>query len=670
MKVALTGEGTYPHQFGGVSVWCDQLVRGLPHCDFTLVPLVATGNEPMRWQLPDNVTSVRTIPLWGRPPTIPWRARLARGRDDSLLHELIDVLLSPPGQAQDRFTAVMHELFIFAQTRNLHAALSSENAVRLVSEAWRQRWPDILPEVTLASPAAGPGDEGQDYGEAGAKRVVPTLGDAVVAMQLLEHALRPFSHPPVQADVVHVVTNGLGALPAFAAKWRYGLPMLVTEHGVYMREQYLHLRRPEFGWPVKDLYLRFLRRVCTLGYHEADVITPGNIYNKRWEAELGADESRVRTVYNGVDPAIFPVLSEEPEIPTISWAGRIDPVKDLVTLLRAFSLVVREIPQARLRIFGSPPQGGEEYLEHCQSEAAELGISEQATFEGRVPEIRDAYAAGHVVVLCSITEGFPYTLIEAMACGRPCVATNVGGVSEAVGDDAGIVVPPRNPAALADACLRLLRDDGLRRTMGAAARERALEHFTMDRAISAFDELYTSLGGGDVPAAVRAAAPDAGFAVTAPQPVAGGNGPGITFRADHWIALPPEDESTLVLPKLATPAPAETDEDVTQVLPVLGGHWLASDPDHTIILPRMVSGTTFDPDQTRPLPVLRLQAPELAGEDEIAAVPAGGRADEQSAEPPGEGESDEREQAAPNLPGSSSPADATTALPRLKEAMR
>jgi hypothetical protein len=86
----------------------------------------------------------------------------------------------------------------------------------------------------------------------------------------------------------------------------------------------------------------------------------------------------------------------------------------------------------------------------------------------------------------------------------------------------------------------------------------------------------------------------------------------------------------------------------------------------------MVSGTTFDPDQTRPLSVLRLQAPELAGEDEIAAVPvpAGGRADEQSVEPPGEGESDEREQAPPNLPGSSSPADATTALPRLKEAMR
>ena len=58
MDVALIGEGTYPHQFGGVSVWCDQLVRGMPDYDFLLVALTATGAEPVRWSLPDNVASV------------------------------------------------------------------------------------------------------------------------------------------------------------------------------------------------------------------------------------------------------------------------------------------------------------------------------------------------------------------------------------------------------------------------------------------------------------------------------------------------------------------------------------------------------------------------------------------------------------------------------------
>jgi len=651
MKVALVGEGTYPHQFGGVSVWCDQLVRGLPQYDFTLVPLVATGNEPMRWELPGNVKSVVTIPLWGRPPTVPLRARLSLRRADSLLAELVDVLVTRPDQAQDRFAEVMHELFAFGQTKNLRRALLSETGVKLLSDAWRQRWPDILPESAAVGLPTGlaaidgdhfnglpgqdelngvPGQDepnglpGQDElngvpgpGEPELSRMVPTVGDAVTAMQILEHALRPFSHPPVQADVVHTVTNGLGALPAFAAKWRHGVPMIVTEHGVYMREQYLHLRRPEFGWPVKDLYLRFLRRLCTLGYHEADIITPGNIYNKRWEAELGADEARVRTVYNGVDPAVFPVVDSEPEVPTISWAGRIDPFKDLITLLRAFSLVLREIPEARLRIFGSPPQGGEAYLEHCRAEAYDLGISKQATFEGRVPQIRDAYAAGHVVVLCSITEGFPYTLIEAMACGRPCVATNVGGVTEALGDDAGLVVPPRSPAALADACLKLLRDDGMRRKMGAAARARAIEHFTVDRAISAFDEMYTKLGSR----------PDQAAAAGQQDSVA-------SSRSGHWIALPAEEESTVVGPRPVTVSQAEADrpragigEEVTQILPVLGAGWPVPDPGPTVR--DAVFSETLDLDRTQPLSVLRATWPGMPGAD--PAVPQ-----EDTAEPEAE----------------------------------
>jgi glycosyltransferase involved in cell wall biosynthesis len=83
-----------------------------------------------------------------------------------------------------------------------------------------------------------------------------------------------------------------------------------------------------------------------------------------------------------------------------------------------------------------------------------------------------------------------------MTCGRPCVATDVGGVSEALADDAGIVVPPRDPSALAGACLTLLRDADQRKSLGAAARQRALEHFTVDRAVSAFDEIYTLIGTG------------------------------------------------------------------------------------------------------------------------------------------------------------------------------
>ena len=477
MKVALSAEGTYPHQFGGVSVWCDQLIRALPGYKFAVIALVATGTEPVQWELPAHVSELVTVPLWGPAPR-RHRARLSRGRGVPLaVQELIDVLLDD--DAGVRFGTVLRSLHEYASSRNLTAALSSEAAARLMADTWRERWPMIaMRRGALLSDAT------------------PNLHDAVTAMRLVEHALRPLSQPAVEADLTHAVTNGLGALPALAAKWKHEVPMIVTEHGVYMREQYLHLRNPPFGWPVKDLYLRFLAQVCALGYREAEVITPGNVYNKRWEEQLGADGDKVRTVYNGVDPAAFPALTDEPEVPTISWVGRIDPIKDLETLIRAFALVVEKMPEARLRIFGSAPRGRDAYLERCKTLAADLGVGESATFEGRIPEIRDAYAAGHVVVLCSISEGFPYSLIEAMTCGRACVATDVGGVSEALGDDAGLVVPPRNPAALAAACLTLLRDDDKRAALGAAARERALEHFTVDRAVTAFDEIYTLTSAG------------------------------------------------------------------------------------------------------------------------------------------------------------------------------
>lgn len=478
MKVALTAEGTYPHQFGGVSVWCDQLVNALSGYEFAVVALVATGAEPVQWELPEHVSELVTVPLWGPPPPVPLRARLPRGRGVPLVvQDLVDVLLDD--DAGDRFGTVLHDLHEYAQARDLTATLSHERTARLLVALWRERWPQIA-----ARRGAQPAE------------TRPTLHDAVTAMRLVEHALRPLSYPAVRADVVHAVTNGLGVLPALAAKWEYQVPLIVTEHGVYMREQYLHLRSPEFGWPTKDLYLRFLSQLCTLGYREAEVITPGNVYNRRWEEQLGADENRVRTVYNGVDPEAFPVLIEEPEVPTISWVGRIDPIKDLETLLRAFALVKNDMPEARLRIFGSPPRGRQPYLERCQALAADLGLTGSATFEGRARKARDAYAAGQVVVLCSISEGFPYSLIEAMTCGRPCVATDVGGVSEALSDEAGIVVMPRDPSALAAACLRLLRDADLRKSLGTTARLRALEHFTVDRAVSAFDEIYTFMGAG------------------------------------------------------------------------------------------------------------------------------------------------------------------------------
>lgn len=457
-------EGTYPYHFGGVSVWCDQLVRGMADHRFHVTALVGMDDGRPEWELPDNIASVTVLPLWDSAAANhrPARRRAQR-RFRPLLDELITVLLGEPDLVGQRFADVLRALFDYGRDEHLGATLCSEDAVCALSGAWRNRWP-----------------------------VTPSVHDAITALRLLEHSLRPLAPAPVRADVSHCAANGLAVLPAFAAKWTFGTPLLLTEHGIYLRERYLGHRSGPFRWPVKALHLAFLRQVCAMAYREAAVITPGNVYNRRWEQRLGAAPTVIRTVYNGVDPADFPAVESEPEVPTISWAGRMDPIKDLETLLRAFVLVRDKLPDARLRLFGDVNAGGGHYANRCVKLAGELGVAAAVRFEGRVPEIRDAYAAGNVVVLSSISEGFPYTVIEAMTCGRACVATDVGGVSEAVADT-GFVVPPRDPETMAAACVRLLTDTELRSALGAAARMRALELFTVDRAIGTFDEIYAGL---------------------------------------------------------------------------------------------------------------------------------------------------------------------------------
>ncbi|BBC97996.1 GT4 family glycosyltransferase PelF [Streptomyces griseofuscus] len=463
--VTLLTEGTYPHSHGGVSVWCDQLVQGMPDLDFDVIAVTGTGREPVVWELPAQVHQVRSVPMWGEPP----EGRAPRGRALTRLtaayERFLTALLDPC--AEDRFPPALYLLARAAADGTLSPFLRGDRAIALLATVWNR------PGLAV-------------------REARPTLHDAVTATALLEHALRPLAAPAPEHGVAHAVSGGVAVLPGLAALDRHGVPLLLTEHGVYLRERYLGYRTAPYRWPVKAVVLGFFRLLAEESYRRAALITPGNRYNRLWEEQGGADPKAIRTVYNGVDPAAFPPAGPEPETPTLSWAGRVDPIKDLETLIRAFSLVRAEIPEARLRLFGGTPRGGEAYRERCAALAAELGHGDAVAFEGRVEDIKDAYAAGNVVMLSSISEGFPFTLIEAMSCGRATVSTDVGGVREAVGDT-GLVVPPRDPERMAAAALELLRDGDRRRAMGEAARLRVIEQFTLRQTIDTFRSIYLEL---------------------------------------------------------------------------------------------------------------------------------------------------------------------------------
>ncbi|MEE1762590.1 GT4 family glycosyltransferase PelF [Streptomyces sp. SP18BB07] len=464
-RVTLLTEGTYPHSHGGVSVWCDQLVQGMPDFDFDVIAVTGTGREPLVWDLPAHVRRVLSVPMWGDPPEGRAPRGRARHRLTTAYERFLTALLDPG--AEDGFAPALYELARAAADGTLSPFLRSDRAIAQLTAVWNR------PGLAV-------------------REARPTLHDALTATSLLEHALRPLAAPTPETGVAHAVSGGVAVLPGLAALERHGVPLLLTEHGVYLRERYLGYRTAPYRWPVKAVVLGFFRLLAEETYRRAALITPGNRYNRLWEEQGGADPESIRTVYNGVDPAAFPPAGPEPETLTLSWAGRVDPIKDLETLIRAFALVRAELPDARLRLFGGTPRGGEAYRERCEALAAELGHGDAVTFEGRVDDIKDAYAAGNVVMLSSISEGFPFTLIEAMSCGRATVSTDVGGVREAVGDT-GLVVPPRDPEAMARAALELLGDPARRRTMGEAARLRVIEQFTLRRTIDTFRSIYLEL---------------------------------------------------------------------------------------------------------------------------------------------------------------------------------
>ncbi|MEW2394723.1 DUF3492 domain-containing protein [Streptomyces sp. NPDC046862] len=508
MRIGLLTEGGYPYVSGDARLWCDRLVRGLGQHEFDIYALSRSEQqEDEGWiQLPPQVSRVRTAPLWSAPDDGVVYGRRARRRFAEAYGELAaavcgagvsegapgapDASGGTPGDEADRFGIALYGLAELARDEGgLVRALRSEAAVRILERACR------APGALRAAREA-------------------RVPDLLTVAAHLERALRPLSLDWYgddglgSVDLCHAAGGGPAALPGLVARHFSGVPLLVTEYGVQLRAHYLAVSGDA---PVRSLLSAFHRRLAAEVYRQAACVTPGNTHARRWQERCGADRAKLRTVYPGMDASRFADVGESAECAdpyTLVWIGRIEPAKDLTSLLHAFAEIRRSEPKARLRIVGVPADGpeGAAYLGHCRMLAAQLFPDEAegahavgdspVSFEEiggpDVPDLAEAYAAGAVVVLSSVVEGFPISLVEAMFCGRATVSTDVGAVVEVIGGT-GLVVPPRNPRALAEACVALLHDPERRARLGAAARARALELFTVEQNVQAFRGIYLEI---------------------------------------------------------------------------------------------------------------------------------------------------------------------------------
>jgi len=173
----------------------------------------------------------------------------------------------------------------------------------------------------------------------------------------------------------------------------------------------------------------------------------------------------------------------------VGVVARLDPVKDHATLIRAFALLAPRLAEAHLVIAGDGPGRAE-----LESLATGLGLRERIHFAGMLPSRPNPHHWFDVSALASLSEGFPNSVVEAMAAARPVVATDVGGIRDALTDgETGLLVPAADPAAFAGALERLLRDPAAAEAMGRAGRARAEEHFAAAPVLAGLLSLYAEL---------------------------------------------------------------------------------------------------------------------------------------------------------------------------------
>lgn len=293
----------------------------------------------------------------------------------------------------------------------------------------------------------------------------------------------------------HILHTYLGTANILGVLMRLFFPSMKVVWGV--RASNMELDR--YGWADRVQY-QIERRLAKA----ADLIVSNSEAGAQYAVMQGFPTKKIVVVPNGISTQRFvpnraagigirKELAIREEIPLIGLIGRLDPMKGHPLFLESASLLVKEWPDVRFVCVGDGPVDYGKYLRQI---AERLGIADHVHWIGGVGQVEQVYCACDIVTSCSIYgEGFSNVIGEAMACGIPCVATDVGDAKEIIGISS-LVVPPGQPQELCDAWVRVLRMERSQRDdMAKAARARIVDRYSVDKLLSNTIELLESLRG-------------------------------------------------------------------------------------------------------------------------------------------------------------------------------
>ncbi|MEO5697896.1 MAG: GT4 family glycosyltransferase PelF [Burkholderiaceae bacterium] len=496
--ICLIVEGAYPYVTGGVSSWVHDLILAQAPLTFHLVALNADDKpRPPRFELPANVVGMTEIALQQSECHIP--AGYAAARLVQELERPLRNLLLRGGR--DDFGRVLDAVRRHARVASRAELLNSELAFAMLQRMYKRSVPESSFLQYFWSWRA----------------LVGGLFSVLLARL-------------PDARVYHAISTGYAGLMMARAVLETGRAGLLTEHGIYTNERRIEIAMAEWltdrSAPSLDIEKRRrnLRDVwldAFIGYSRTCYECSSRIItlyrgNQLMQERDGALADRLVLIPNGVDVDFYGAIPRDtrPRRPTIGLIGRVVPIKDVKTYVRAVALLRELVPQVRALMLG-PIDEDPIYFRECADMVAYLGLGNSFEFCGRV-QLRDYLGQIDVVVLTSLSEAQPLVLLEAGAAGVPSVATNVGSCRDIIEGCAyespplgpgGFVTPLANPRATAQALAELLLDPALRSRCAEAIRQRTRRYYSKH----VVDATYRALYEGCLAVADRAAAPVGGM---------------------------------------------------------------------------------------------------------------------------------------------------------------
>jgi polysaccharide biosynthesis protein PelF len=466
LRICIIAEGCYPYVVGGVSSWVQTLATSLKEHQFVIYTIVASKKQlgRFKYEIPPNVLDIKEISLeqalyedgkWGKHYKL-----------SEMEQKAVSFLLS--GEKPD--WNIIFNFFTSNKKKKTSDFLKSKTFFDLVKQVYENKYSSVpFTEFYWT-----------------VRSMYVTLFH--ILKQDIEYA-----------DIYHSVSTGYAGVLGSKAAYMYKKPFLLTEHGIYTREREEEIIKADWikGY-LKDIWIGFFYSMSWCAYEYARKVVSLFSANQELQHELGCSREKTIVVPNGVESDFCENTAKKPDSENIINIGaivRIEPIKDIVTMLQSFNIIKSRLPETRFYIIG-PIDENREYFDECTHLADTLGTKD-VIFTGNV-NIKEYIGKMDILVLSSISEGQPLAVLEGMICKKPYVATNVGNCRELLyGNNdnlgnCGIVVPVMDYEKMAESIIKLSKNKALRDKMGKAGYKRVMAFYTKEKFINKYRELYST----------------------------------------------------------------------------------------------------------------------------------------------------------------------------------